>query len=163
MAKQFDDQTIPPERLVGLTSALIRSEHRHAAFLAQRLGLPGGDTLAMYHLANEPLRSSELADRLGLTAGSVTALVDRLVARNLARRIPHATDRRVVLVEMTEDGHAQSWNALQHFITAVVSISRSRSPHECAVIASFLGELISAIDVDTERHKHHDGLSKPER
>jgi DNA-binding MarR family transcriptional regulator len=157
MVEQFDTQTISPEQLIGLTSALIRSEHRHAAFLAQRLELPAADSMALYHLANEPLRSSELADRLGLTPGSVTALVDRLIARNLASRIPHETDRRVVLVEMTETGHAESWNALQHFITTVVRISTSRSPEESTIIGKFLNELITAIDIDTERHQQHDG------
>jgi DNA-binding MarR family transcriptional regulator len=145
--------------LVGLTSALIRSEHRHAAFFAHRLNLPAADSLALFHLANEPLRSSELADRLGLTPGSVTSLVDRLIARNLARRIPHESDRRVVLVEMTEAGHAESWEALQHFITTVVRISARRSPEESTIIGKFLTELITAIDTDTERHKQHDASS----
>jgi DNA-binding MarR family transcriptional regulator len=151
MVKLFDSQTISPDDLVGLVSALVRAEHRHAAFFAQRLDLPTADTLALYHLANEPLRSRELADRLGLTPGSVTALVDRLMARKLARRIPHETDRRVVLIELTKAGHAETWKVLRHFIGDVVRISTERSASHAQIIGGFLGELIAAIDDDTER------------
>ncbi len=151
MAKQFDSQTTTGDQLVGLTSALIRAEHQHAAYFAQRLGLPSADALALYHLANEPLRSSELANRLGLTPGSVTSLVDRLIARGLARRVAHATDRRVVLVEMTDAGHGASWETLQHFIRGVVEMSASRTSVESAVIAEFLSDLIDLVHTDTER------------
>jgi DNA-binding MarR family transcriptional regulator len=151
MVKQFDGQMILADQVVGLVSALIRAEHRHAAHLARRLGLPAADTLALYHLANEPLRSRDLGERLGLTAGSVTALVDRLVARDLARRSTHARDRRVVLVEMTEAGHAQTWQVLQHFIGQVVHLAGTRSAADRRVIGRFLAELIEAVDVDTGR------------
>jgi DNA-binding MarR family transcriptional regulator len=151
MVKQFDSQTIVGDELVGLVSALIRSEHRHAAQLAGRLDLPTTDTLALYHLANEPLRSRQLADRLGLTAGSVTTLVDRLRARGLARRTALASDRRVVLIELTPAGQAQTWQVLQHFIGDVVRLSAARSPRESRTIGRFLTDLIAAIDTDTGR------------
>ena len=154
MVKQFDSQTTGPDRLVGQISALIRAEHRHAAFLAHRLDLPPADTLALYHLANEPLRSRELADRLGLTPGSITSLVDRLVARRFVRRIAHEHDRRVVLIELTKTGHAQTWSALQHFIGDVVDVTATRTPAECRVISKFLDDLIAAIDTDTDRLQH---------
>jgi DNA-binding MarR family transcriptional regulator len=63
--------------VVGAVSQLIRSEHRHAAYLGLAMDLSPADTLALYHLANEPLLASALAERLGLTSGSVTALIDR--------------------------------------------------------------------------------------
>jgi DNA-binding MarR family transcriptional regulator len=151
MAKQFDSQTIVMDQVVGLISALIRAEHRHAAHLAHQLDLPTTDTLALYHLANEPLRSLHLADRLGLTGGSVTALVDRLEARGLARRTTLATDRRVVLIELTRAGHDQTWQVLQHFIGDVIQICAARSARESKVIAGFLTDLITAIDTDTQR------------
>ena len=35
--------------------------------------------------------------------------MDRLSARGLVERIPSETDRRHVLVRMTEEGHRQTW------------------------------------------------------
>jgi MarR family transcriptional regulator, organic hydroperoxide resistance regulator len=115
------------------------------------MDLPLADALALYHLADEPLSASVLGDRLGLTSGSVTALVDRLVGRKLARRRAHDSDRRVVLVEMTKTGHAQSWNSLQHFIGDVVQLCVELEPAERATVDRFLRRLIAIIDTDTEQ------------
>lgn len=48
---------------------------------------------------------SGLRDELGVTARSVTALVDALEAEDLVRRVPHPTDRRATIIELTERGH----------------------------------------------------------
>jgi DNA-binding MarR family transcriptional regulator len=45
-----------------------------------------------------------MGDRLQLHPTSVTNIVDRLQADGLVRRIPHPTDRRATLVEITEAG-----------------------------------------------------------
>ncbi|MDH6576140.1 MarR family transcriptional regulator [Kitasatospora sp. MAP5-34] len=47
---------------------------------------------------------SELSDRLILTSGGATRLVDRMVAAGLAERRPSPADRRVQLVTMTAEG-----------------------------------------------------------
>jgi DNA-binding MarR family transcriptional regulator len=51
-----------------------------------------------------PQRMSHLARFLLQQTQTTTDLVDRLERRTLVRRIRHATDRRVVLVEITDDG-----------------------------------------------------------
>jgi DNA-binding MarR family transcriptional regulator len=155
MTVSLDSQDSLDGGVVGAVSALIRAEHRHAAFLAHKLELPPADTLALYHLANEALSASALGDRLGLTSGSVTTLVDRLVARKLARRRPNPTDRRGVLVELTKSGHATSWKVLQHFIGDVVSAAMALAPNEQVIVERFLTTLTNAIDTDTARMQSH--------
>lgn len=49
---------------------------------------------------------SSLRDELGVTARGVTGLVDALEAEDLARRVPHPTDRRATIVELTDRGRA---------------------------------------------------------
>ncbi len=151
MTTSLDNQDISSEMVVGAVSALIRAEHRHAAFLAQAMELPAADTLALYHLANEPLSASALGDRLGLTSGSVTALIDRLVLKEMARRTHHPTDRRVVLVELTELAHSESWQLLQHFIGDVTRASEKLSDSERVTVNRFLANLTASIDEDTKR------------
>jgi DNA-binding MarR family transcriptional regulator len=151
MNKLLDGQEISGNTVVGAISALIRAEHQHAAVLATTMGLPSADTLSLYHLANEPLTASALGQRLSLTSGSVTTLIDRLVKRRLARRTPHPVDRRVVLVELTKTGHAQSFKVLQHFIVDIQQLSASLSPTEQTTIERFLRQLTVAIDTDTTR------------
>ena len=47
---------------------------------------------------------NELARFLGLDKSSVTGLVARAERRGLVARVPSPTDRRAVLVSLTEDG-----------------------------------------------------------
>lgn len=51
-----------------------------------------------------PLRMKELAGRLGVTTGTLTIQADRLEKKDLIRRVPHATDRRSNVIEMTATG-----------------------------------------------------------
>ncbi|MEO7234023.1 MAG: MarR family winged helix-turn-helix transcriptional regulator [Lapillicoccus sp.] len=51
------------------------------------------------------LRLSDLADRLRIAPRSATEVVDGLVERGLATRVPDPSDRRAVLVELTAAGH----------------------------------------------------------
>jgi DNA-binding transcriptional ArsR family regulator len=50
---------------------------------------------------------SGLAERLGLSPGTVTGLVDALVARGLVKRLRDAEDRRIVRLRLTAEGRRQ--------------------------------------------------------
>jgi DNA-binding MarR family transcriptional regulator len=143
--------TVQPAHVVGALSALIRAEHRHAAYLGPEMGLGLTEVMALYHLANEPLTAGALRDRVGLSTGSTTALVDRLIQHDLVRRTPHPTDRRAVIVELTPDGHARTFAMLQHFIMDVEKMCADLTASDRAVIVPFLQRLTSVIDDDTTR------------
>jgi DNA-binding MarR family transcriptional regulator len=49
-------------------------------------------------------KMNELSRELGVTARNVTTLVDALEKDKLVRRVPHATDRRATVIELTTDG-----------------------------------------------------------
>lgn len=50
------------------------------------------------------LRMKELAEKLGVTTGTLTVLVDRLEQKGLIERKPHETDRRSYRVVLTAAG-----------------------------------------------------------
>lgn len=50
------------------------------------------------------MRMKELADKLGITMGTLTVQVDKLAAADLIQRRPHQTDGRSIVVELTEAG-----------------------------------------------------------
>jgi DNA-binding MarR family transcriptional regulator len=54
--------------------------------------------------AGEPLSPHQIADHLIISRATVTGLIDSLERRGYARRIPHLTDRRMLLVELTDTG-----------------------------------------------------------
>lgn len=52
------------------------------------------------------LRMTELADKIGVTTGTLTVQIDKMVESQWVIRRPHETDRRSILVELTEKGQA---------------------------------------------------------
>lgn len=54
--------------------------------------------------ADAPLPPNQIAERLIISRASVTSLLDSLERRGFVRRSPHSTDRRMLLIELTETG-----------------------------------------------------------
>lgn len=70
-----------------------------SADMAAEMALTPSEMAACDHLhLDGPLTPRELGERIRLTSGSVTALVDRLAARGFVERKPNPADRRSVLV-----------------------------------------------------------------
>jgi DNA-binding MarR family transcriptional regulator len=82
----------------GFASGFERWANRRAVEAglgAQRLRL-----LNVVH-CHGPQKMADLAGALAVTPRNVTALVDGLESDGLIRRVPHSTDRRVTMVELT--------------------------------------------------------------
>jgi len=83
-----------------LLDAMAAVERRHG------LSNAAAQTLAIIEGAGEALAPSVIAERLMITTGSMTSLLDTLERRGMVRRRPHPSDRRRLLVELTDDGEA---------------------------------------------------------
>ncbi|HXQ63164.1 MAG TPA: MarR family transcriptional regulator [Acidimicrobiales bacterium] len=96
--------TTPGEDAVaGRLQRFGLARDRMRAALARRARISETDLDALEHLeADGPLSQRDLGDRLSITSGAVTMLIDRLESAGWVRRGPHPTDRRFVLVELTE-------------------------------------------------------------
>ena len=66
--------------------------------------LPRFDILAQLDRASDALSMGELSQRLMVTNGNITGLIDRLVRDRLVAREPAPNDRRMQLVRLTDDG-----------------------------------------------------------
>lgn len=78
---------------------------RMRSALARAAGITGTDLDALEYLeADGPLTQRQLGDRLALTSGAITMLVDRLSSSGWVRRCPHPSDRRAVLLELVVGG-----------------------------------------------------------
>ena len=101
-------------RLADRTNTVRRAlAHRHHGTLGDRMLLrrlaAGGGTSV----------PRELGEYLGVSSGTLTAMLDRLEQEGLVRRAPHPSDRRSVLVELTEAG-AASLSEVDDALTAAV-------------------------------------------
>lgn len=67
----------------------------------------------LYHSQRGSLPMRVMGQRLQLHPTSVTNIVDRLEGDGLVKRIPHPTDRRTTLVEITEAGEQRRAEATE--------------------------------------------------
>jgi DNA-binding MarR family transcriptional regulator len=86
--------------------ARIAGERVEKAYSAFGIGRPEFDVLATLRRAGEPYRLSpgSLAASMMLSSGGTTARLDRLEKLGLVERQPSPTDRRSVLVRLTDQG-----------------------------------------------------------
>jgi DNA-binding MarR family transcriptional regulator len=56
-----------------------------------------------------PMTAGKLAEVTGLSPGAMTAAIDRLEKAGHARRVPDATDRRRITVEITPAARERAW------------------------------------------------------
>jgi len=60
--------------------------------------------LAIVEGEGAPLPPSVIGERMLMTSGTMTALLDTLSRRGLVRRLAHPNDRRMILVDITDAG-----------------------------------------------------------
>lgn len=93
--------------VVDAFSSLRQQNGRLVASLAADHEVAGSDYRVLFYIgAHTDLTPKQLAEHLGFSTGAMTSLVDRLEQVGLARRLPHPTDRRSHLLELTEAGKA---------------------------------------------------------
>lgn len=91
------------EQLLELTTRLSDGMEVDAA--GRGLTLARAEVIWTLHHRGR-LRQRDLAEALGVSPRNVTGLVDALEETGFATRAPHPTDRRAILVELTELGTA---------------------------------------------------------
>lgn len=67
--------------------------------------IPSNEFAVLQTLYNQsPLMASEIANELKVSSSHITAVTDRLVVKNYIQRVRSDSDRRIVYLEITEDG-----------------------------------------------------------
>ncbi len=125
---------------------LMRTESLMVAELNgrfRRFGLTGStfNVLMILDGTPEPLSPHELGERLLVTRGTVTGLLDTLQRQGLVRRVRHPDDRRMLLIELTETGRAvlrKTWGTHFPAQTEMVSVL---SDSEKETLVGLLGKL----------------------
>src|SRR5258708_1500555 len=95
-----------PVQLADLLHRLTRRLRRAQAEWLAPLGLTPAQERAMRIVArnDEPLRMTELADRLGIVPRSLTTVIDALEEAGLIRREVDPRNRRAILLHLTDRG-----------------------------------------------------------
>jgi DNA-binding MarR family transcriptional regulator len=82
------------------------------------------EVLVLLHFSRQGvLPLGKMGDRLMLHQASITNLVDRLEQQGLLKRVPHPTDRRTTLAELTPGGRATVVAATKAVVAAQVGVA----------------------------------------
>src|SRR5580692_2523258 len=100
----YEDPVQLADQLHGLTRRLRRAQAERLA----PLGLTPAQERALRLITrgDEPLRMTELAERLGIVPRSLTTVVDALEEAGLVGREIDPRNRRAILLHLTERGTA---------------------------------------------------------
>jgi DNA-binding MarR family transcriptional regulator len=75
--------------------------------VSSSLGIGASELRLLLYIASSGGITPKLAgDFLELTSGTITSLVDRMVAAGLVERVPNPDDRRSLILELAPDGSA---------------------------------------------------------
>jgi MarR family transcriptional regulator, organic hydroperoxide resistance regulator len=107
-------------------------------------------SLAQYHLLepllDSPLTNRELADLAGVSSPTATRMVDVLVARELLTRIEDPSDRRAVVISLTQAGRKAVLEKTREYDKARRRIAAALEPDEQVVAADLLRRLAIVIE-----------------
>jgi len=107
--------------------------------IADRLGMNRTDAQCMDLISRlGPMTAGELADRVGLTAGAITAVLDRLERGHWIRRVHDTVDRRRVMVSGGQAQHVKMQPIFAELRKSTREVLRRYSGEQLELIADFL-------------------------
>ena len=135
-----------PDEVARATRRLDMALAEWHGEVAQRLGMGLSEALVLARLAMDGSQGpSELARRLHLTTGAMTAVLDRLAERGHVVREPHAADHRKVSLRLTASAHEAARSELGPMVVEIVALGERLSPGERATVGRFLDELTAIV------------------
>ncbi|MEF2525194.1 MULTISPECIES: MarR family winged helix-turn-helix transcriptional regulator [Streptomyces] len=148
-----------------LLARVVEESRRHYAghslfnqALADRVGLHPTDLqcIALLDLEPGPVGTGDVARLTGLTSGSATRLVDRLVRAGVVERLADPGDRRRSLVALAPDARARLGEAWEAPGRAFGAVLEGYTDAELAVIADFMRRAAEAGRAQAERLRSGD-------
>jgi DNA-binding MarR family transcriptional regulator len=128
------------------------ASERHRSALGRSLGITDSEATALAHVvASGQLTPRELARRVGLSSGGVTALVHRLErAGHLVRR-PHPRDGRSILLAPSASYLAQAERRYAPLVAEIDRAAARLTEEQRALVAHYLEEVTAISERHAER------------
>jgi DNA-binding MarR family transcriptional regulator len=162
-----DEHAFTPE---GIRHLLYRRDvaiTRHRTAVARTLGINDAEMHALVHLAAQSqMPPSVIAALLGLSSGGATALVQRLERGGHVKRSSHPTDRRKVLIRLSERTAARLLEAEVPFNEGLESTTQALNEAERAAVETVLTRIAAlseelAASMQRGAEPVPDGLTHP--
>lgn len=144
------DLDVEPLQVFSRVSRLTRhlDRERRAVFTAHGLEPWEFDVLAELRRSGAPyeMTPGRLLRATLVTSGTMTNRIDRLADAGMVRRFPDPTDKRGVLVRLTEAGRERVDAALAALLSYEESILGAMAPADRTALAALLRSLLTPLD-----------------
>jgi DNA-binding MarR family transcriptional regulator len=149
--------TDPAQRLVEVFPTFHYAFSRWVQSLIESTSVSPGRIrlLGVLHCKGSKIMSG-LSDELGVTPRNVTTLVDGLEAEGLVRRVPHATDRRATVVEITPKGAVMARGVFAAYTEKIAELFRDLPERDQAELLRLMETLLDGL-----RERGHAGRGCP--
>ena len=138
-------------QLGGLVMRWQDATQRYDEAVGARWRLNASERLCLSFLMHGPQAASAIAAETRLTPAAVTALIDRLAARDFVRRLADPNDRRKVMVELAPAAYAMAEQAYAPLQVAGTTMLAQYSQAELATFARILADSIAQQQHFTEQ------------
>jgi len=148
--RERPDLDVEPLEVLSRVSRLARhlDRARRLAFAEHSLEPWEFDVLTALRRAGTPYQLSpgQLLTQTLVTSGTMTNRIDRLAKKGLVERLPDPSDRRGVLVRLTDDGKDRADQALAGLLDQERAILAELSSSQRGDLASLLRQLTAPFD-----------------
>ena len=151
LADVYDIETYQPRKGVGhllsrvrheMLAALDQALEADAELSALEISSAQFIVIAALALAETPKSASDLCKGISYDAGAMTRMIDRLESKGLIRRNRRPEDRRVVYLELTEEG-TRAYPRMREVSMGVVNrFLQGFSATEARQLESFLSRML---------------------
>jgi DNA-binding MarR family transcriptional regulator len=151
LADVYDIETYQPRKGVGHLLSRVRTEmlaaldkalEADSELAALEISAAQFIVVAALALADSAKSASDLCKGISYDAGAMTRMIDRLETKGLIRRNRRPEDRRVVYLELTEEG-ARAYPRMREVSMGVVNrFLQGFSATEARQLESFLGRML---------------------
>ena len=134
-----------------LLREVISHSQDYAKVVGAHLDVNETDFSAMEHLITSgPMTAGDLARAVGISPGSATVMIDRLVEVGHVTRIPNPKDRRGVLVTPNPASVAKAWKHISPLILASENALAELSEIERKAIQKYLESMLAVYTKPSE-------------
>jgi DNA-binding MarR family transcriptional regulator len=147
----YDNASYQPSRSIGAVISRVKVEW--LAMLDRELGadkrlapleMSAAQYIIIANLAGpqEPKSAADLCKGISYDAGAMTRMLDRLEAKGLIRRSRSAQDRRLMILELTEEGRAAYPRMREISMTVANRLLRGFTKSEARQLESLLARML---------------------
>jgi len=125
--------------------------------LDHRMDMTSAELLALVHLGIDgEVSPTQLAHRLRMRSSAITALLDRLTEHGHVIRERHPSDRRKLVVRLTDDGRRAAMHELRPMVADIVALVGRLPEGDGETVGRFIDDLAEVV-----RRRRPEGEERP--